>query len=111
MTRFQRTNHFQTEIDKVLINCCIETYNINGNDGEIPFNLYSIEILPDIIKEHPDLKLETHHNPLNVGFPNGTILKGIERSNACKSFIPLLENVYNEPINSDKIKWESILNI
>jgi len=24
-------------------------------------------------KNHPKLKLETHHNPLNVGFPNGTI--------------------------------------
>lgn len=24
-------------------------------------------------KNHPGLKLETHHNPLNVGFPNGTV--------------------------------------
>jgi acyl-CoA dehydrogenase len=24
-------------------------------------------------KDHPGLRLETHHNPLNVGFPNGTV--------------------------------------
>ena len=24
-------------------------------------------------KDHPGLSLETHHNPLNVGFPNGTV--------------------------------------
>ena len=24
-------------------------------------------------KNHPGLRLETHHNPLNVGFPNGTV--------------------------------------
>lgn len=29
-------------------------------------------------KNHPNLKLETHHNPLNVGFPNGTIKGEIE---------------------------------
>lgn len=28
-----------------------------------------------IEKDHPGLKIETHHNPLNTGFPNGT-LKG-----------------------------------
>ena len=26
--------------------------------------------------DHPGLKKETHHNPMNVGFPNGTLSVG-----------------------------------
>lgn len=29
-------------------------------------------------KNHPNLKLETYHNPLNIGFPNGTVKGKLE---------------------------------
>jgi len=41
----------------------------NGNPG---ITVFLVE------KEHPNLKLETHHNPLNIGFPNGTVKGKIE---------------------------------
>ena len=31
-------------------------------------------------RDHPGLRLETHHNHLNVGFPNGTVKGGFVNS-------------------------------
>ena len=36
--------------NKDFINCCIEIYKINGNNGVIPFHLYLIEMLPILLK-------------------------------------------------------------
>jgi acyl-CoA dehydrogenase len=41
-------------------------------DGHSGIAVFLIE------KDQPNLKLETHHNPLNIGFPNGTIKGDIE---------------------------------
>jgi len=41
-------------------------------DGSSGISVFLIE------KDHPNLKLETHHNPLNIGFPNGTIKGDIQ---------------------------------
>ena len=42
---------------------------VDGNPG---ITVFLIE------KEHVNLKLDTHHNPLDIGFPNGTIKGNIE---------------------------------
>jgi len=42
---------------------------VNGNPG---ITVFLVE------KDHINLKLDTHHNPLDIGFPNGTIKGNIE---------------------------------
>ena len=49
----------------------LDKYNISGKLGVC---------VALVEKGHPNLRLDTHHNPLNVGFPNGTIKGDIEIS-------------------------------
>ena len=44
-----------------------DKYNLNGGKGGVTLALLE--------RDTPGLEIKTHHNPLNVGFPNGT-LKG-----------------------------------
>ena len=46
---------------------------VNDPDGLLSFGGKEGVTVALLEKDHPGLRLETHHNPLNVGFPNGTV--------------------------------------
>ncbi len=53
--------------------------NIEDPNNILPNNKLGTTVFL-LEKSHPNLKLETHHNPLDIGFPNGTIKGNIKLS-------------------------------
>ena len=78
-------------------------FNVRDNDGLLSEGKEGVTVAL-IENNHPGLIQETHHNPLNTGFPNGT-LKG-ELKIPVENVIGGEKNVYQQQPKHHQIqRW------